>query len=636
MKQQQFLDVLPLHEARRRWEAALDLAPRPTEPVALDAAHGRTLAEDIVAPGDVPAFDRSNVDGFAVHAVDTFGASERHPVTLPLGGAAIDAGHVASVELAPGTACAMATGGVVPRGADAIVMVEDTESDGASVTIRRPVAPGSRISLAGSDIARGEIVLRRGALLGARETGTLAACGLASVPCTGTVRVAILSTGDEIVPPGTPLAPGQVHDANATLLADALREMGAVPHILGIARDDEADLRAMLDRARHDDAILLSGGTSKGRGDLTYRVLHAVAEPVVHGVALKPGKPLCLSAWDGKPVAILPGFPTSAIFTFHAVVAPVLRRLLGRREDEAARVRARLPRHVRSVVGRREFHLVSLVQGRRGYLAFPLGGGSGSVTTFARADGFFDMASDQEYAEADEEVIVTLLGKDVRAADLVILGSHCPGVDLVLAAVAEMGFDAKVITTGSRGGVEAAADGACDIAPIHLLHEAQGRWNEPFAADGVRLLPGYVRQQGLAYRPENAAQLSAGDVAAHLIQALEVGALRVANRNPGSGTRILLEALLDGRDVTGAPGWSTAYRSHTAVASAIAQGRADFGVCLRQAAEAAGLAWRPWREEHLDFLVPAERWERAAVRAFREALARPDIRAALDAAGYRP
>jgi len=636
VKQQQFLDVVPLREARLRWDAALDLAPRPAERVALADAHGRVLAEDIVAPGDVPAFDRANVDGFAVHAADTFGASEREPVSLPLVGAAIDAGHAPSGELAAGTAVAIATGGVVPRGADAIVMVEDTESDGDRVLIHRPVAPGGRISLAGSDVARCEVVLRKGALLGARETGTLAACGLASVMCTGRVRVAIISTGDEIVPPGTQLAPGQVHDANTTLLADTVREMGAEPCVLGIARDDETALRALLTQARGHDAILLSGGTSKGSGDLTYRVLHTLAEPIVHGIALKPGKPLCLSAWDRKPVAILPGFPTSAIFTFHAVVAPVLRRLLGRREDEAARVRARLPRHVRSVAGRREFHLVNLVQGREGYLAFPLGGGSGSVTTFARADGFFDMPADEEYAEAGETVNVTLLGRDVRAADLVVLGSHCPGVDLVLTDLASSGFDAKVITTGSRGGVEAAASGACDVAPVHLLDAATGVWNAPFAAEGVRVLQGYVREQGLAFRPEHEGRFGDGDVADLLVGTLEEGALRVANRNPGSGTRILLEALLDGRDMKNAPGWSTAYRSHTAVASAIAQARADYGVCLRQAAEATDLLWRPWRDEHLDFLVPADRWERAAVRAFREALGSDEVRAALGRAGYRP
>ncbi|MDJ0522120.1 MAG: molybdopterin biosynthesis protein [Planctomycetota bacterium] len=636
MKQEQFLDVATVDDACRRWEAKLELGPRPDEIVALRVAHGRVLSADVVAPGDVPAFDRSNVDGFAVQAKDTFGASEREPVTLTLLGQPIDAGHAPEVELEPGTACVIATGGVVPRGADAIVMVEDTESDGQTVRISSPVAPGARISIAGSDIARGELVLRRGTLLSARETGTLAACGIDRVWCVVPLRVAIVSTGDEIVPPGAKLRPGQVHDANATMLADALRELGAEPHILGIARDDESELQQMLAMARTYDAALLSGGTSKGGGDLSYRVLHEMAEPVVHGIALKPGKPLCLSVWDGKPVAVLPGFPTSAIFTFHAVVAPFLRRLIGRRVEEAATVTARLPRDVRSVRGRREFNLVNLVRGRDGFLAFPLGKGSGSVTTFARADGFFDIAADEEYAEADDTVKVTLLGRDVHPADVVVIGSHCTGVDIVLEAVITHGFDAKVIATGSRGGVEAAAEGACDLAPVHLLDEASGTWNAPFAADGVRVLQGYVRRQGLAFREEHAERFAGDDVPALLQAAVTDPELRIANRNPGSGTRILIDGLFPGEERVAPPGWSTAYRSHTAVASAIAQERADYGICLEQAATAAGLRWIPWCEEHLDFLVPADRWERPGVRAFRAALADDGVRAALTAAGFQP
>ena len=636
MKQEQFLDVVTLEEALRRWEAVLDLGPRPTEVVALRVAHGRVLGEDIVAPGDVPAFDRSNVDGFAVQAADTFGASEREPVVLRLAGQAIDAGHAPAFEIERATACVIATGGVVPRGADAVVMVEDTESDGASVKIHKPVAPGGRISLAGSDIARGETVLRHGTLLSARETGTLAACGIDRVRCAEPLRVAIVSTGDELVAPGAVLRPGQVHDANATLLADALRELGAEPHVLGIARDDEAELRAMLTMARTYDAALISGGTSKGSGDLSYRVLHTMAQPVVHGVALQPGKPLCLSVWDRKPVAVLPGFPTSAIFTFHAVVAPLLRRMLGRRERAAGQVTARLPRHVQSEGGRREFNLVNLVHGRDGYLAVPLGKGSGSVTTFARADGFFEIAADEEYVEQGDAVQVTLLGRDIHPADLVIVGSHCPGLEYVLDAVIARGFETKAIATGSHGGVAAAAEGAGDIAPVHLLDAASGTWNAPFAPPGVRVLSGYARRQGLAFRAEDAQTMQGEDVGALLCRLVEERRLRIANRNPGSGTRILLDTLLGERRGASPPGWTTAYRSHTAVASAIAQGRADYGLCLEQAATAAGLAWRPWREEQLDFLVPDERWDRPGVVAFRAALASAPVRAALIQAGYRP
>ena len=638
MRQEQYLDVATLEDARARWRAALDLRPRATETVALARAHGRVLAEDILAPGDVPAFDRSNVDGFAVRASDTFGASERTPVELRLVGAPIDAGVAPEGEIGPGEARVLATGGVVPRGADAVVMVEETESDGATVRVHKPVAPGGRISHAGSDVGRGETILRAGTVLSARETGTLAACGLDRVPCVGVLRVAILSTGDEIVPPGRALAPGQVHDANATMLADTLREMGAEPVVLGIAGDDEEDLRARLAEARAYDAALLSGGTSKGGGDLSYRVLAESAETVVHGVALKPGKPLCLSVWDRKPVVVLPGFPTSAIFTFHAVVAPVLRELMGRRASDAATVRATLPRHVASERGRREFNLVNLVRGREGWLAFPLGKGSGSVTTFARADGFFDVPADGEYVEAGETVEVTLLGRDVHPADLVVVGSHCPGVDRILSHLARHGVEAKVLAVGSRGGLEAAREGACDLAPVHLYDAAKDAWNEPFLPEGTHLLRGYVRRQGVACRPEHAARFPANDLDDAIRRAAADTALRIANRNRASGTFLLLDGLLAeaAEARTHPPGWTTAYRSHTAVASAIAAGRADWGLCIESAARDAGLAWQPWRDEHLDFVVPEERWDRPGVAAFRQALEESDVRGALQMLGMTP
>lgn len=636
MKQEQFLDVATLPDARARWLAALDVTPKASVVCSLREAHGRVLAEDIIAPGDVPAFDRSNVDGFAVQAADTFGASERSPVRLALTGTPIDAGMAPEGEVGTGEARVLATGGVVPRGADAVVMVEHTEVEDGVVLVSKPVAPGGRISHAGSDVGRGETILRAGTVLTARETGTLAACGIDRVPCVGPLRVAILSTGDEIVPPGRPLAPGEVHDANATLLADTLRELGAEPTILGIAGDEEEALRAHLAQARDYDAALLSGGTSKGGGDLSYRVLEEMAQTIVHGVALKPGKPLCLSVWDKKPVVVLPGFPTSAIFTFHAVVAPVLLRMMGRSKRHAPHVTATLSRHTASERGRHEFNLVNLVQGREGWMAFPLGKGSGSVTTFARADGFFELYSDQEYAEAGESVQVTLLGRDVQPADLVIVGSHCPGIDRVLSELARTtGYAAKVLAVGSRGGIDAAREGACDIAPVHLFDAERGRWNEPFLPEGTRLLPGYVRRQGIACRAEHAARFD-GTLDDAIRAVVAEGSLRIANRNRASGTYLLLEALLGGAPTPTPAGWSSAYRSHNAVASAVHQGRADWGVCIESAARDTGLVWLPWRDEHLAFVVPEERWDSRPVRAFREMLESSTVRDHLRVLGMQP
>jgi putative molybdopterin biosynthesis protein len=291
---------------------------------------------------------------------------------------------------------------------------------------------------------------------------------------------------------------------------------------------------------------------------------------------------------------------------------------------------------VASEKGRAEFTLVSLVRGRVGVLAVPLGKGSGSVTTFARADGFFEVPANVEYVEAGQEVEVTLLGRDLAPADVVVVGSHCVGLDLLVARLAASGLTAKVIATGSRGGLEAARFGACDAAPIHLFDAATGTYNAPFLERGMRLLPGYGRRQGIAYRSEHASRWESGTVEDALRRAATDPTLRIAQRNPGSGTRALVEAFfaLGGATSPRPPGWSGAYRSHTAVAAAIAQGRADYGVCLEQAARAAGLGFRPWVEERYDFVVPADRWDAPGAKAFRAALQDPRTRAALREAGF--
>jgi putative molybdopterin biosynthesis protein len=609
VKQEQFLDVISREEAERRWRGAGDWSPLPAEEVPLPQALGRVLATDVVAPRDVPGFTRCNVDGFAVRAADTYGATEERPRVLVLSGESVATGVEPKAEVRPGTATQVATGAMVPRGADAVVMVEDTEAQSGALLVRRAVVPGAGITHAGSDVARGETALRAGAVLTSRETGVLAALGVARVSVVRRPRVAVISTGDEVAPPGAPLREGMVHDANGRLLADAVREAGGEALERGIAPDDEAALWSRIETSLGADLVLLSGGTSKGQGDLCHRVLRRRGRVLVHGVALKPGKPLVLAFVEKTPVVVLPGFPTSAIFTFHEFVAPWIRARAGLPEESRPVVRARLSRAVASEIGRTEYVLVHLVEGAGGLVAYPLGSGSGSVTTFSRADGFFAVPAATERLEAEEEVSVTLLAP-LRLPDLVVVGSHCTGLDVVLSLLRRRGFTSKVIAVGSTAGLEAARRGECDAAPVHLFDPATKRYNDPFLDDSLVLVPGYRRRQGVVSRDGR-----------------EEG--RMINRNRGSGTRALVDQLLGDRRPEG---YELEVRSHEAVAAAVRSGRADWGVAIENVAR--GLRFRFLAEERFDFLVPKARFERPAVRAFRAVLDDPETRQRLREAGF--
>jgi putative molybdopterin biosynthesis protein len=628
VKQQQFLEVLDRDEAERRWRTAIDAQPLPAETVAIEHALGRVLAEDVRADVDVPGFDRANLDGFAVRAEDTFGASEEAPLRLRVNPETIPTGVVPALEVVSGTATPIATGGMLPRGADAVLAVEDSdlEDAGATVVVRRARTPGAAVSYAGTDIGSGETVVFAGTRLTSRDTGVLAAIGRAGLAVVRRPRVAILSTGDEIVPPGAAIRPGLVYDSNGRILADAVREIGGEPEFLGAFRDDVAAVRGALAKAlARADVVLLSGGTSKGEGDLNQQVVSELDPGViVHGVALKPGKPICLAASGRTPVVVLPGFPTSAVFTFHEFVAPVIRALGGLAPESRETRRARLAQKTVSERGRLEYLLVGLVADASGGLAaYPMGKGSGSVTAFSRADGFVRIGRNTEIVEADTEVEVTLVGRDLPLADLVVIGSHCVGLDVLVAALSRQGFRVKVMAVGSQGGLAAAERGECDVAPIHLLDPATGRYNEPFLRKDLRLVRGYRRVQGVVTRADEQREVAA---------LLADPALRMVNRNRGSGTRVLIDELLGERRP---PGHAYEPRSHFAVAAAVAQKRADWGVAIETVARSAGLRFRPLRDEHYDFAVPASRLDRPAVRALVRLLAEDDkVRAALRALAF--
>ncbi len=689
--QEQFLNVIDRAEAETRFRSALVLKPLGAEVIPLADALGRVLAEDVLARVDVPSFDRSNFDGFALRAADTFGATEIEPKIVRLLAETLDAGRAPSVDVQLGEAVAISTGGMIPRGADAILMIEHSETrpcvagvgassppvEGVStpqdvsrfaggheartpatrlanpeksdspdshsyeLLIRRAVTPGLGVSFAGTDIATGETVLRGGTVLTSRETGVLAALGESRVSVWRRPRVAIISTGNEIIAPGEPMRPAAVYDSNSQVLADAVRELGGQPRFWGIVRDDVIALREMLHAAlAQSDLVLLSGGTSKGEGDLCYRVVAELTDPgiVVHGVALKPGKPLCLAVTVGKPVVILPGFPTSAIFTFHEFVAPVIRLLGGRQPESHETVTAALAVKTNSEIGRTEYLLVGLVQTDGGLSAFPMGKGSGSVTTFSRADGFITIPRHTEIVEAGEPVQVRLIGRQLEVADLIVMGSHCVGLDLLLSQLQQRGVTSKLLNVGSSAGLLAAKRGECDIAGIHLLDPLTGEYNRPFLSDSVELIAGYGRSQGIVFRRGDARfegrslEEIIGVVTGHGSTAEDSLTCVMVNRNQGSGTRILIDRLLAGAKP---PGYAVQPTNHNAVAAAVVQHRADWGLAIQSVAQANSLGFVPYQAEQYDFVVPKQRKDRPAVKAFLALLADEATRGRLSELGFR-
>src|SRR6516162_3659026 len=637
-RQEQFLDVVDRDTAIDRFHRHLDLRPLGAETAPLSQALGRVLARPVLADVDVPGFDRSSVDGFAVRAADTVGASEREPKTLALNGEVLTPGTVPQLTVAPGTATLIATGGMVPRGADAVIMVEQTETrdDGGDtvIEVRRAAAAGQFIAFAGSDLARGETVLRAGQLLTSREIGMLAAVGCAAAEVWRRPQVAIISTGDEIVAPGQPIRHGAVYDSNAAILAAAIEEAGGCAKPLGIGPDDELVLSRLVGEGlATSDMVILSGGTSKGAGDLCYRAIASFNDPgiVVHGVALKPGKPLCLAVTGGKPIVILPGFPTSAIFTFHEFVAPVIRAFAGLPAEQAERLPATLPMRIASERGRTEYLMVSLVrpEGEGPLAAYPNSKGSGAVTAFSQADGFIIIGQHVESVPASTPVDVQLIGR-AHLADLTVIGSNCIGLEVLIDRLQSEGVSVKALNVGSTGGLAAAKRGECDIAAIHLMDPETGEYNRPFLTPALDLIPGYRRLQGIVYRKGDP-RFEGRSIKDAIGGAIAAPDCLMVNRNAGSGTRILTDRLLGGAKPAGY--WSRP-KSHNAVGVAVAQNRADWGIAIETIAREYGLGFIPVQDEHYDFIIPKARLARQAVQRFRAVLEDPVTREALIELGF--
>ncbi|XRO77366.1 molybdopterin biosynthesis protein [Methanocaldococcus sp. 10A] len=598
-----YLTLHSIEEVKSLIKEHLERLKNEIEEVDLFNAIGRVLAEDIFSEIDVPPYDRAKMDGYAVKAEDTYyEADEDNPIELKVIGS-LKAGEIKDLKINNGECVEIATGAIIPKGANAVVMVEYTERDNDKVKIYKAVPPMENIQFTGSDIMAGELILRKHTTLTPRDIGVLSAIGKNKIKVYKKLKFGIISTGNEIISPEKPLEFGKIYDINTYTLASYIKNLGYDFEFFGIAKDDKEDLKEKIKKALKCDIILLSGGTSAGVGDLTETAIKELGgEILVHGIKIKPGKPTIIGKIKDKLIVGLPGYPTSCLTIFDVLFG-----------NEKNVIKAKFPQRYISAKGRVEYLPVILVKHKNGYSAYPITKGSGAITSLSEADGYIIIDENKEILE-NEEVEVHLFG-DVKVG-LNIIGSHCIGVDIILK---EAKILAKTINVGSLGGLLSIKRGEADIAGIHLLDEKTNIYNIPFLErykikDAV-LVRGYIREQGFMFRKE----LNFNSIK-EIVE--NIYNLEFINRNKGSGTRILFDKFLKENRINPKEikGYNIEAKTHSAVATAIAMKKADIGLGIKTVAEQYNLAFIPLANEHYDFLIRKDRFNDEDVQKFIDAL----------------
>ncbi|MFB6291030.1 MAG: molybdopterin biosynthesis protein [Candidatus Bipolaricaulia bacterium] len=595
---------------------------RKTERVTLDSALDEVTAENVYALSDVPPFSRSLMDGYALVASDTYGADEENPNRLEIGGE-VQIGQPSSLTVKEGQAIEIPTGAGIPAGANAVVMVEDTEREGDELLVKTSVVPGENVLSAGTDIATGDLIIRQGAELSPLDIAELAASGLGEVEVYRPPEVGIISTGPELVPPGGELPESMIYDVNSSLLIAGVKEAGGRPRGLGVVNDDLVEMGELIDRGIENyDLLISSGSTSAGPHDMVYDVLEERGDLLAHGVKIKPGKPTVLANLEGIPFFGLPGNPSSAYVVYMNFVAPVIRKLAGKKEWKSPAIRAELTERTTSEGGRMEQKFVGIVDREKRKRAYPINKVSGAVTLLSRADGYVTIPEGVNYLDRNEEVEVRLLTEDAELPKLLFVGSNCVGLNRLLELLQ---FGARSLSRGSLGGVEAISNDVADVAGVHIWGE-EG-YNVPVLKErnleGVALLKGYGREQGLIFPPGNPEEIES-------LKDLIENRVRIVNRTSGSGTRILFDNLLEaaaeklGREVDEVrreiPGYEVELSTHNAVAAAVRDGKAGAGMGIKSVAEAKGLGFLKLQEEEFDFLCRKDVLKTSFGQEFREEL----------------
>ncbi|WP_121741581.1 molybdopterin biosynthesis protein [Natronorubrum halophilum] len=586
--------------------------------VSLEDARGRVIVTRLDAELDVPGFDRASLDGYALRARDTFGADEADPARLEVVGE-VHAGEKPDVELEDGQAAEISTGAVMPSGADAMVPVERTDTDGSGdggtdVLIRTSVAPGDNVMFAGTDVAAGERALGPGTRITPRDIGLLSALGIDEVPVRGKPRVGIVSTGDELVRPGEDLESerGEIYDVNSYTIAAGVEDAGGEAVLYPHAGDERDEMERVLREAAGEcDLVLSSGSTSASAVDVIYRVIEEQGELLLHGVSVKPGKPMLVGRLESSAYVGLPGYPVSAMMVFRTFVAPAIREAAGLPEPTAATISGRMARQERYGEGRLRLMPVGVVGDATGDpLVYPVDKGSGATTSLAEADGVVEVDPETDYLEAGESVAVRLFSPDVRPPTLLGVGEDDPTLNRLLDGLE----NPRYLSVGSRPGVRRLREGVPDVAvvagPLDRDIEATelGRWS---------------REWGLIVQAGNPREIEA------LADVVDRD-LRFVNRTTDSGLRSSLEAAVDdlaadrdanARDVRGTiDGFDLGLRAHESPARKVIAGEADVGLGLRETADRLDLGFVPVGEQSVRVLANPDRTGKDSVRELKTAL----------------
>ncbi|MFH1484943.1 MAG: molybdopterin biosynthesis protein [Chloroflexota bacterium] len=626
MPRKTYLEDIPLDEAMSRLLAALGrsdaLKPLPAEVVPIEHARARVTAEPVWAKISSPHYHAAAMDGVAVNATDTHGASKTTPKRLKISSQSfwID------------------TGNPMPPGCTAVVMVEDVQAVGEQdIEIRAAVAPWQHVRTLGEDIVATELTLPENHLIRPHDIGALAAAGVTEVRVRRQPRVAIIPTGSELIPPGSVLAEGKIIEFNSLMLAGLVEEWGAVPNRFPITPDDFDEISAAVLTASEDsDIVVVNAGSSAGSRDYTADIVERLGELLVHGIAIRPGHPVVLGIVRGKPLIGIPGYPVSAMLTTDLLVKPIVYRLMGIAPPTPPRVEATLARKVLSPMGQEEFVRVTLGRVGERIVATTLPRGAGVITSLVRADGILRIPRFVEGFDSGATVEVELRRHTDEIENTILaIGSHDLALDLIATLLRKHHPALRLSSAhvGSLGGLLALKRGEAHIAGSHLLDEATGEYNLPYVrqvlGDEPMVLVNLVhRQQGLMVAAGNPKGIRG-------LKDLARRDVMFVSRQPGSGTRVLLDYELRkaGLDPAQINGYGREEYSHTAVAVMIRSGTVDVGLGILAAARALELDFIPLLQERYDLVIPRTYYESSLLQPLLDVVRSQEFRELVSALG---